>query len=465
MLSLLLALVLFLPTLHALDVEWYISANGSDEVTCGRSAANPCRSLESILSNSTSFSNASMTCYLSAGAVDSRDSTVLYFLGEINTVPPICLRNWTNIRIVGLHNNSTLLTDRTFGGCRGIFEFELCTNVTIENINFGFSEKGRATLFFEANLDIRVSGCTFQVTAQDAKGLWLHQCAGDITLSNNVFYGNELQLSEPQTSRRALEVALEVLHGFVDEGFVDESDCTTLSYCVMPFDVEPYEFSNLSFTLNMAGCIFRDLTGLQAPEDDYSSARCGAVAMRLQFGSYSINNQVFVRNTSFSNIINTEANGIAVNYLGRALSNMASSNNTVLFSNCSFRKNKVRYGGGLSAYFISGPVYSTLMVEDCEFTDNRADFEGGAIFAVFLSSGSTNTLGATNSMFRRNSAVAGGGVFILNNAQWFSTRGVFDLFSRSVVVLTDCVFEGNKANASNGIIEVLRVQLNVNGIR
>ena len=266
-------------------------------------------------------------------------------------------------------------------------------------------------------------------------------------------------MSEPQTS----PLALEVLHGCVDE-----SDCTRLRYCVMPFDVEPYEFANLSFTLNMAGCIFRDLTGLQAPKDDYSSARCGAVAMRLQFGSYSINNQVFVRNTSFSNIINTEANGIAVNYLGQALSNMASSNNTVLFSNCSFRKNKVRYGGGLSAYFISGPVYSTLMVEDCEFTDNRADLEGGAIFAVFLSSGSTNTLGATNSMFHRNSAVAGGGVFILNNAQWFSTRGVFDLFSRSVVVqtsLTDCMFEGNKANASNGIIEVLRVQLNVNGIR
>ena len=459
MLSLLLAAVLFLPTLHALDVEWYISANGSDEATCGRSAANPCRSLESILSYSPSFSNASTTCYLSVGAVDSRDSTVLYFLGEINTVPPICLRNWTNIRIVGLHNNSTLLTDRTIGGCRGIFEFELCTNVTIENINFGFSGIGRATLFLEASRDIRVSGCTFPVTAQGSRGLWLRQCAGDITLSNNVFYGNEQQLSEPRTARRALEV----LHGCVDE-----SDCTRLSYCVMPFDMEPYEFANLSFTLNMAGCIFRDLTGLQAAVDDYSSARRGAVAMRLQFGSYSINNQVFVRNTSFSNIINTEANGIAVNYLGRALSNMASSNNTVLFSNCSFRENDVRYGGGLSAYFISGPVYSTLMVEDCEFTDNIADFEGGAIFAVFLSSGSTNTLSATNSVFRRNSAGAGGGVFVLNNAQWFSTRGVFDLFSRSVVVqtsLTDCLFEGNRANVSKGIIEVLRVQLNVNGIR
>ena len=449
--------LLFLPALLAVDYEWYVSADGSDDADCGRNASNPCSSLTDILSASPSFSNASATCYTSGGAVDGRDSTTVYFLGEVNTVPAICLRNWTNVRIVGVHSNSTILIDVPNGGCRGFFEFIACTNVSIENLNFAFSVQGRATLLFEASQHVSVTECTFSVTAEASYGVWLRQSAGDIMLTGNVFFGR--QSTEPKTSPRALEIR---------HGCTDSDDCNDFSHCVMPFDMDLFSFPDWSFSLDISDCVFRDLVSFGDPEDDYTRARQDSVAMRLQFGSYSENNQVYVRRTTFKNIQNTVANGVAVNFLGDSLPGMESRNNSVLFSNCIFIDNNVRYGGGISSYFVKGPIYSSLAVEKCVFLRNNADLEGGGVFAVFLSSGSTNSLAVTNSSFERNSALAGAAVFILNNAQWFTSRGLFDPLSRSIVVratLTDCLFEDNKADITAGVIQVLRVQLYVYGIR
>ena len=457
---LLLAFGSLLPTFQALDYEWYVSANGSDDVTtCGRTPVNPCRSFTDILSNSPSFSNASVRCYMTGGAVDGRDSTTVYFIGETNVVPAICMRNWTNLRIVGLHERSTVHVENSGGGCTGYFEFIQCANVSIENINFAFSGIGRTTLLFEASQDVQVTGCSFPVTAVASGGVWLKQCSGDIILHNNTFHGDSEQFTRRETSPRALDV----LHGCVDYG-----DCDDLSSCVLPFDMDPLSFADLSFTLTISQCEFRDLANLNEPEDDYSSASKGFVAMRVQFGSYSANNRLYVRDSVFRNIVNKQSNGVVVNFLGQPLSDEGSFNNTALFSGCTFRDNIVRYGGGFSTYFITGPTHSSVTVEDCEFIDNVADYEGGGIFSAFLSSGSTNSITAVNCVFRRNFAQAGGAIFIINNAHWFTARGIYDLLSRSVVVrasLTDCSFEGNIADASMGVVDVLRVHLDIYGVR
>jgi len=447
----------FLPILLAVDYEWYVSADGSDDADCGRNASFPCRNLTDVLSASPSFSNASAICYTTGGAVDERDSTTVYFLGEVNTVPAVCMRNWTNVRIVGVHSNSTVLVDAPSGGCRGFFEFIACTNVSIENFNFAFSVQGRATLLFEASQHIAVRGCTFSVTAEASYGIWLRQCAGDIRLTGNIFFGG--QFTKQQTSSRALDV----LHGCIDNG-----DCTDLSDCISPFNMDRLFFPDWSFTLDISDCLFRDLAILDDPEDDYTLARQGFVAMRVQFGSYSMNNRVYVNGTTFKNITNTASNAVAVNFLGSLLLDMESHNNSVVFSNCVFRDNNVRYGGGLSTYFVSGPMYSSVAVESCEFLNNNAFFEGGGIFAVFLSSGSTNSLAVSSSVFKGNLAHSGGAVFILNNAQWFTSRGIFDPLTRSMEVrttLTDCLFEDNVADPTMGVVQVLRVLLQVYGVR
>jgi len=325
--SLLLTISL-LPTSLAVDFEWYISANGSGDVTtCGRTPANPCRSLTDILSNSPSFSNASVRCYMTGGPVDGRDSTTVYFIGETNVVPAICMRNWTNLRIVGLHERSKVQVENRGGGCTGYFEFIQCANVSIENINFAFSGIGRTTVLFEASQDIQVVGCTFLVTAIASGGVWLRQCSGDVLLLNNTFHGDSEQFPRRQTSPRALDVR---------HGCVDNSDCRGLSSCVLPFDMDPVSFAGLSFTLSISQCEFRDLVNLNEPEDDCRAASKGFVAMRVQFGSYSANNRLYVRDSAFRNIVNKESNGVVVSFFGEPLSAEGTFNNTALFSNCTF---------------------------------------------------------------------------------------------------------------------------------
>lgn len=442
LLPLLLLLLQAIP-LQSTEVVWYISAeNGSRNITtCGRTPADPCSSLEVILASSPSFDNGSIICYLSDGAVDGRTSTTLYFMGEVNFVPPICLMNWTNVRIVGLESNNTI-TSGNFGANRGVFEYIQCTNVSVENLNFAVSAINRATLFFHASTDIQVIGCSFFLTAQSTLGVQLLHCAGDIELMNNTFYGNGNEVVDSLNP-----LSLYLTHGCTD--------------CSKPFDGGPYDFSTLSFSLAVTSCIFRDLTNWSPPEDRYNVARKSAVAMRLQFGANSTSNRIFVRDSNFSNIINSEANSIVVDY------EKESANNVVYFVRCTFRDNKVRYGGGLSAYFYAGPVDSRLIIEDSMFINNKADFEGGGVFAVFLSSGTTNTLSIYNSTFTSNSAIYGSGLFLLNNPQWFSHRTFFDPVSRSLVAaeVTNCVFESNVADKNEGVINTLRMQLVIYGIR
>lgn len=433
-------LFIFLQSLpiQATDLEWYISANGSAVVaTCGRTSAEPCNRLDVIVTRSPKFDS----CYLPDGAVDGGGTTTVYFMGEVNFVTNMCLMNWTNLRMVGLEDNNTI-TSSIFGGNRGIFEYIQCTNVSIENLNFAASALNSATLFFQASTDIRVTSCSLSLTSQSTIGVQLLHCAGDIALMNDTFYGNGDEVAD-----NLFPLGLDMSHGCL--------------YCSNPVDGGLYNFSELSFSLAITGCMFMDLTNRSPPEDAYDVARSSAVAMRLTFGANSTQNQIFVQDCNFSNITNPEANSIVVDYEG------GSANNTVHFAGCTFRENKVRYGGGLSAYFYAGPVDSNLIIEDSNFIDNVANFEGGGVFATFLSSGSSNTLSIYNSVFTGNSAIYGSGLFLLNNPQWLTHIIFFDPVTRSLVTaeLTGCRFESNRADMNEGVINTLRIQLNVYGIR
>lgn len=443
-LLLLVILAAGVPRGEGTDVEWYISPTGSnDTATCGRSPDTPCSGLEIILNQSSQFDNGSVTCFLSSGTTDDRNSTTVYFMGGANFAPPICLMNWRNVRVVGLHSN-TSITSSIYGVVRGTFEFINCTNITIENLNFTTSPLGRSILFFQATTDIEISGCSFQVSEVSSLGVEILHCAGEIYLTRNVFYGGVSQINSEKDPN---VLALDVTHG-----------CDN---CMMPFSDDPYDFSSLSFSLMIDKCVFQDLTNRGTPNDDYSRSRNDAAAMRLRFADSSINNEVVVSHSNFSRILNSEANGVSVTHSGE------SANNTVLFESCRFESNRVRYGGGLSAYFYVGPSYGTLEIENCDFINNTADFEGGGVLGVFLAGGVSNTITISNSRFSQNVAQSGSAVFLLNNPNWLMQQGAFSPLAAPLVEveLRGCVFERNMAHLSNGVVEVLRIALNISRVR
>lgn len=427
----------------ATDVEWYISPTGSADASCGRSEETPCGSLQPILQQSQQFSNDSnLICYLSSGATDGRDSTTLYFTGE-NFVPAVCLMNWLNVRVVGL-GEGAVITSGLFGARRGIFEFISCTNISIENLDFRTSVLGRAVLFFEASRDIAIAESSFPVTANSSVGVQMINCAGEISLMRNLFYGDP-----NRTMAATNEIGLDVTHG--------------CDGCTVPFTTEQYDFTNHTFSLAISGCTFQDIADTSKPDDSYGRTRRSSSGLRLQFRDWSVNNRVTVTSTTFQRIYNSKSNGVLASFYGNRV-----ENNLVTFDNCTFQQNQVRYGGGLSAYFYANPSSNTLQVRNCQFLNNTADFEGGGVFVALLSSGDDNAVEISNSTFVQNSAQIGSGVFLLNNPSWFWQRGAFDpalLATVVVVELRDCVFQNNVASLSEGVVSALRIYLNISGVR
>lgn len=441
-LLLLLLTVLSSRSLLATDVEWYISSTGSANITsCGHSPDTPCNSLQTILDQSPQFNNGSVICYLSSGATDGRDSTTLYFMGEVNSVPPVCLMNWQNVRVVGLDSNN-IITGGRFGAQRGIFEFISCSNISINGLNFATTPIGKSILFFEACRDITITNSSFPLVSIASRGVQMLQCSGVISLFRDLFYGDP-----EQTTQDTHPLGLDITHG--------------CPYCTLPFSDVSYNFSALSFSLTIRDCIFQDIANRSPPEDNYASSRETAAAMRLQFNERSANNRVVITGSTFRRIFNSESNGVLVSY------NEGTVDNSVLVEQCTFQGNHVRYGGGVAVYFYSGPLRNALEIRGCNFTGNEADFEGGGVFAVLLNSGADNSIVISNSTFFNNSAEVGSGIFLLNNPLWFRQRGVFDPtpFSLVPVELRDCVFQENVASLYEGVVNSLRAHLNISGVR
>lgn len=437
----LLLLTASLPWTASTDVVWYISPTGSPDIAaCGRSPETPCSSLQVILDQSELFSNDTVTCYLSSGATDGRDSTTLYFMGEENFVPPVCLMDWVNLRVVGL--NGTAIKSGRFGADRGIFEFINCTDVSIEDLDFVTSAIAKSVLFFEACRNVSVANSRFPVRATSSLGVLILHCAGHIRLDGNLFYGDP-----SGNANRLHPLGLDITHGCTD--------------CTMPFTDEPYDFSTRSFSLAITGCVFQDFANDDTPTDSYGRSRSSAVAMRLQFGDQSVDNQVEISDCVFRRITNSVSSGVLVSYSGRT------DDNVVKFDNCTFQDNRVRYGGGVAAYFYANPSRNTLEIQRCDFLNNTADFEGGGVFAAFLSSGDDNALVISSCNFLQNTAQVGSGVFLLNNPSWFRQRGGFNPSPSPLIraELRDCIFDGNNASSGEGVVSTLRVHLNISGIR
>lgn len=420
----------------AQDKVWYISADpnaSSDIASCGRSLEAPCNSLQVIIDQSSLFDNGTTVCRLSNGDDDGRTSTTLYFLEGRHFVPPVCLKGWDNLSIIGMGDNVTISS--RLGAPRGFFEFNECTGVSISNIHYDIGFIGKSTLFFDGCRDISITGCSFSVHIANTRGIEMSQCSGQITLSQCLFVG------EPSLAGRIDNyiIALSISHG------CEVDRCTP---------ADPFQLSVVNST-------FINVTSGGEPVDDYGSVRSRGAALRVRFLRGSVDSSAMFDRLQVQGTVNPSASSVLVNF------DLGSSNNKALFVNSHFRDNRVRYGGGIAGYFYAGPTNSLLEINDCTFESNEAAYEGGGVLVTFLVSDTSNTLLMSRNMFKKNSALVGAGIFVLNSPFFTMPRGLFHPNAPPLVSanLTDCTFIENKALNTEGVVSLLRIELYVNGMR
>ena len=423
----------------AQDVVWYIGGrNGSADIsTCGRSIETPCINLTVILQDSQLFENGTSSCRISNGDEDGRSSTTLYFLEGTHHMDPVCLTNWDNLSAIGLGPRGSVTVTTRLGGMSGLFSFTSCTQITISNIVFGAAFVGRSTLHFCNTRDITISDCSFSVEIANTRGVEMIQCSGDIFVVRSTFVGN------PELAYRSdnVVIGLSIVHGYEFNPL-----CTG--------DPQPMQ-------LSIADSYFTSLTSGGGPDDNYASTRSRGTALRVRFLKDSINNQVSIDNITVTNTVSVSGSAVLIDF------DTGSDTNTVSITRSKFSRNRVRYGGGVASYFFSRPQFGRLSIEDCIFEDNEAAFEGGGVFVVFLGSDASNFLQINRSVFRRNTALVGAAVFLLNNPVWFSQRGLFDPVSPPLITanISDCTFTGNRADLKEGVLNLLRMELYVGGER
>lgn len=234
-----------------LDVTWYISpVNGTSDPACGHTRESPCDSLHTVLNQSHLFnvtSSLGAPCFYSSGNDDGRRSTTVFFDGGENFVPPTCLRNWTNLAIIGLGN---VTITSSLGAPRAFFEFAGCSNVTITNLHFVATFPGKGTLYFEMSRQISVTDCSIPLTQHPSMGIEIVLGGGDVQIANNLFYGNSSLVAEGGST-----VALKVTQGEQMSGCSFQDECNN----------NAFEAINLT----VIHCTFRDIASGGEPSDNY----------------------------------------------------------------------------------------------------------------------------------------------------------------------------------------------------
>lgn len=418
-----------------LHVVWYISPNGSTNASsCGRAPDNPCASLELLLSQSELFSIEGGHVS-SSGDTDGRLSTTVYFMEGESFVPSTRLRGWSNLRIVGL---GRVTLNSHVVGLKNFFEFHNCSNVTIEGINFASVFIGRAVLYVQDSRDVTVTDCTIPVTSRAARGIQLMNSTGSVNITNTLFFG-DIDLE----ARDNPAIGLLVTQGERPSLGTASSDNED-SYIQAEFLVQ--------------NCTFRDIADGARSGTGYTSTSRNAVGVLVQLYSEAQDNLITFQDCIFTNLIHASGSGVLVQFDGNAIGN------TARFMNSIFTNNTVLYGGGVAVYFISS-TDNLVEIEECEFTNNKATFEGGGVHIVSLSPQPTDFVHLRNCTFRENEADYGVGLFLFNDPSWSSSAPLPNSTSLPLmnVQVEDCVFVNCSAYVSEGIVNSLRIRMSMKG--
>lgn len=143
--------------------------------------------------------------------------------------------------------------------------------------------------------------------------------------------------------------------------------------------------------------------------------------------------------------------GLGIFFVGDA------SNSSVLIQNCTFLANKAQWGGGLQVEFADNSSRNVLKVENSVFERNVGySAGGGARVGNMLTRGASlpmNEVRFVDSVFRANSGGWGGGMSVYGTSIFCKCKHQFN--SKNIFSFHSCRWLGNKANVGSAIAAFL----------
>ncbi len=426
------------------QLEQYISHSlGIDNPECG-SFLSPCATVNyafnltfTLASN---IQQSSTLCYTSGDDV----SLHIKFLEGDHVINPVCFTNVYNVSITGMGAVSGIRSS-VLGNTDGILAFFDSYNVIINNITFIDSVVGRSTIYAKNTTELYIDNCDIPVYADGAYSVWLNDPYGNIFIRNVKFYSiPTLVVYEGLTPASALLITIG--KRFDNTGLLYETN-TNLT----PSDILIHN------------CIFENIVSNDEPSTnnlvDYRRTSDKSKVVQILLRSSSVGNNIVFVDCIFQENKNNIGSTVVTRF------SEMSSMNSIEFRNCLFQSNLGRFGAGIAVYLLSNAEYNNITITNCTFVNNEAILEGGGVFMVtFVPNPQSNLLHINNCVFYDNTAFYGASVFLFNNPSLYQTSDEFlSPSSRMVVRITDTQLRNNTALLSEGIINTLRIQLELIG--
>lgn len=436
---------------------YYVSSEvGSDIADCGATAS-PCSSVHHVLNLTLSLQqiddgDSLVTCYTSSPDV----ALSIILLDGNHVIDPVCLASIDNFTISSLNSSSSRIYSSLLGNFYGIIYFLNCNNITVTNLTFVDSVIGRNTIYARNTSDIHVSHCSIPVYAVGASAIVLMNPQGSVIITNVKVYGNRI----------LNDISEGFLHndgGSPGTAFRISIGVGSSSYGV--YLTEAQSLTTLSpVNILIENCLFEKIISETDEEIyDYMQSSQRSKVMRIDLTNKAIGNTIVFRNCVFENNVDLTGS-IALTSIEEA------HDNTVEFHSCHFKHNTAKFGGGIATYFSGTDTFNnTINITESTFLDNQATQEGGGVFMATLArSPQTNTLGIINSSFTHNSALYGACVFLFNDPiQYLHVSSDMPGISKPImrVSLSNTLFTNNTAMLSEGVVNALRMQLELTGTK
>ena len=423
--------------------KYFVSRTlGADHLDCG-SLSSPCATVNYALNLTFILVNnadlLSTDCY-----TGEETSLNIMLLDGDHVIDPVCLTDIHNFSITGM-GPTTGVRSSVLGNTYGILAFFNCDNVRINNITFIDSVIGRSSIYAQNTTELHIEYCDIPVYANGALAVWLYDPYGNNYVRNVKFYSiPTLVAYERLTPSTALLITIG-----------RSSDSTGLLYETtnnpIPSDIQIHNCTFEKIVSNDPANVFLGV-------DDYRRSSDRSKVVQILLRTNSVGNKI----TFVDCVFQDNKNNIGSTVVSRI--GDESSMNSIEFRNCLFQNNLARFGGGIATYFVNNAEYNNITIADCTFSNNEAVLEGGGVFMVTLvPNPQSNLLHIKDCVFYQNSAFYGASVFLFNNPSIYQSSSESLSSSLMVVRITDALLRNNTALLTEGIINTLRIQLEMNG--
>ena len=423
---------------------------GFDSHECG-SQLTPCATLLHVLNLTSALQTkegdrSSLECYVpSPDSVD--EGVAIYLLEDQFDIDPLCLRAWNNLTLYGL-GQLTPIRSSVLGNALGVLTIRDSSNVNIFNLTFVDSIVGKSVIYVENSTDVVIGDCSVPLYSDGSYGVWLKDLYGTNRITNVRFYSIpalvKFQALTPAT-------ALFVKHGRgIDSLGVLGKEMAKNS---TPFD------------LVVRGCIFEKIVVYSEYflfSDSYKRSSTRSNVLLVHFQSHVIDSRVTFIDCLFQDNVVSFGSIALVTFSGD------STSNSVEFRDCHFLNNLARFGGGVATYFRDTAEQNKVSVTNCTFINNEAILEGGGVFVASLVQNPQNSVfNVMDSLLYSNRAQYGAAVFFFNDPTLYRPYSMLDSTSLPLlpVNIKDSKLQDNSAQLTEGVVNTLRIQMVMRGVK